>query len=242
MLPISNGVCEWSGGKSSKSYSESVLDDDEQGWDLSISLFAGRNNASVSVSPSINSVGVFTSEKTYSGRVNIKASRSSGYKWDWVYCGYNNGCENYHNCPGHQQVVKVEAAADPENKVIYTTVDYVEIMTVKGREKHLITRKHIGATVTTTVGIEKYASITRGGEAYFWVQEGKKYWETWSEKRTNPAAGPTEGASASVKNYPSVNSRAEILSLTFEHPVEGNDDISTTNSVSYKGVPLRPRR
>ncbi len=243
LMPISNGICEWTGNKGNKSYSNTLLDDDEQGWDLSISLSANSNSASASVTPSIHSVGVFTSEKTYSGTANIKAYRNSGHKWDWVYCSYNNGCENYHNCPGHQQVVSFAAATDNPSKVIYTTVDMAEVMTVWGQEKSLITRKYIGATVDITVGIDKYASMTQGGKAYVWRQNGKKYWETSSKKTTNPIAGASEGISASVVNYKSGDSGAEILSLSFEDPTDPNpdNDFSTTNSVSYTGVPIRPR-
>ncbi len=238
LLPITNGICDWTGGASSKSYSESQLDDDEQGWNLSASLNASASYASGSVSPSIHTAGVFTSETTYSGYANLRAWRSSGQKWDIVYCSYGNGCENYHNCPGHQQAVAFESAEDPESKVIYTTVDMVTVVHVWGEERHWITKKGTGVKAETTVGIDEFSSVTVGGETYTWEENGVKYYAYRSESRTNPDSGPSDGASAQVKNYPSANCGAEVT-FNFEHPIGGQGDISTTNSVSYTGVPLQ---
>lgn len=109
LLPITEGICDWTGDESSKNYSEEQLDDDEQGWYLNASLSATRSSASGSVSPSIHTVEVFTEEETYSGSVNMRAWRDSGFRLGWVYCSFDNGCEDYHNCPGHEQMVPSES-------------------------------------------------------------------------------------------------------------------------------------
>ena len=236
LLPITNGICDWTGGKSSKSYTEEALDAEEQGWKLSASLSAISNSASGSVSPSIHTVGVFTSEKTYSGTANLRAYRNSGFKRGWVYCSYDNGCENYHNCPGHQQMVRSEAAEDPEDKVIFATVDMVMQRFVWGEELHWRTREGTGVTSSVTVRLGDYAEATADKKKFWWVENGVKYWESDSEQRINPKLGNSTGASASVKNY-LTTSCGVYATFNFEHPTDGNDDIQETAvSVSYTGV------
>lgn len=108
-------------------------------------------------------------------------------------------------------------------------------MLVIGRQKSLILGYHIGAEVSTTVGIDEYASKTFGGNTFYWIQNGKKYWEIDKEKRTNPALGESEGAYVNLQNYLTTNCGVET-SFNFEHPIAGEPDIRTSNSVSYTGV------
>ena len=240
LLPITNGICDWTGGKSSKSYTEEALDAEEQGWKLSASLSAISNSASGSVSPSIHTVGVFTSEKTYSGSANLRAYRNSSFKRGWVYCSYNNGCENYHNCPGHQQMVRSEAAEDPEDKVIFATVDMATEVDVWGEELHHKTRKGTGVKSDITVGIEEYLSITSGGNTFSWEENGVRYWRYRSHAATNPTLGNSVGVSAQVESRLTSDCGVDAT-FNFEHPIEGSDDIQETESVSYTGIPLQPR-
>ena len=232
LLPITDGICEWMGSDSSKSYSKSDLDVHEQGWSLSASLSASSGGASASVSPSIHTVGVFTSEETYSGSANVRAWRDAGKRITYYNCAdYCSECSGSGGL-GHPLAVDFESAEDPESKTIFATVDMVTQYQVFGREKHWITRKYVGSTVQTTVGLSDYASATVGGEQYSWTANGVKYWEIRKEDRTNPESGPSEGADASVCNW-SARSGAEA-SFNFEDASDSSiDEVNTSNSVTY---------
>ncbi|MYB93853.1 hypothetical protein F4054_14190 [Candidatus Poribacteria bacterium] len=231
-LPITDGICEWTGNDSSKSYSKSDLDVHEQGWSLSASLSASGGGASASVSPSIHTVGVFTSEKTYSGSANVRAWRNAGKRITYYNCAdYCSECSGSGGL-GHPLVVDFEYDEDPESKTIFATVDMVTQYQVFGREKHSRTREYIGSTVSTTVGIDDYASATMGGEQYSWTENGVKYWEIRKQDRTNPESGPSEGVEASVRNWLARSGAG--ASFNFEDASDSSvDEVSTSNSVSY---------
>lgn len=232
LLPITDGICEWTGNDSSKSYSRTELDDDEQGWSLSASLSASGGGASASVSPSIHTVGVFTSEKTYSGSANVRAWRNAGKRITYYNCAsYCSECSGSGGL-GHPLVVNFEYDEDPKSETIFATVDMVTQYQVWGREKHSRTREYIGNTVLTTVGIGDYASATMGGKQYSWTENGVKYWEIRKKDKTNPESGPSEGTKAGVDNW-LARSGAEA-SFNFEDASDSSvDEISTSNSVSY---------
>lgn len=232
LLPITDGICNWTGDDSSKSYSKSDLDVHEQGWSLSASLSASGGGASVSVSPSIHTVGVFTSEETYSGSANVRAWRNAGKRITYYNCAdYCSECSGS-NGLGHPLVVDFKYDEDPKHETIFATVDVVTQVQVWGREKHLRTREDIGSTVSTTVGIDDYASATMGGEQYSWTENGVKYWEISKDIRTNPKSGPFNGTEAGVDNW-SARSGAEA-SFYFEDASDSAiNEVDTANSVTY---------
>lgn len=238
LLPITDGICEWTGDDSYKSYSKTELDFEEQGWSLSASLSASGHSASGSVSPSIHTVGVFTSATTYSGSANVRAWRSAGHRYELVYCGYP--CDY---CQGHQQAVAFEATEDPENKTIFAKVDMVKMTRVYGKSRTQIWRRGDSTTANTVVSVADYASVTVGGEKFSWTQDGVEYWEERTEEVPDqPSLGDAEGAEAGVDNYPNGDSGAEA-SFDFENPGDdqgSSTDIGDSNSVSYSGIPLQP--
>ncbi len=232
LLPITDAIGNWSGPDSSKSYSRSDLDVHEQGWSLSASLSASSGGASASVSPSIHTVGVFTSEKTYSGSANVRPWRDAGKRITYYNCAdYCSECSGS-NGLGHPLVVDFKYDEDPKHETIFATVDMVTQVQVWGREKHLRTREYIGSTVSTTVGIGDYASATMGGEQFSWTEGGVKYWEISKNNRTNPESGPSNGTEAGVDNW-SARSGAEA-SFDFEDASDSSiNEVNTYNSVTY---------
>ncbi len=127
LLPITNGICSWTGGESSKSYYTNSVNDGK-GWHLSASLSASRSGASSSVSPSIYAYRLFTSSQKYSGSASVEAWRAAytttGGNWhhyprSW-YSGTADPCmdRSYsiqygdYLCNGHPSIVTVPEAVD----------------------------------------------------------------------------------------------------------------------------------
>lgn len=116
LLPITNGICEWTGDKHSKSYTNSSVDIEQiakpgdfhnwskdtqmgRGWFLNASLYAGRWNASAGVFPAIygieDQISSFTPSEVeagggvYGGTANVKTERKSG----WVTIIWSEGAQ-----------------------------------------------------------------------------------------------------------------------------------------------------
>lgn len=232
LLPITDAIGNWSGTDSSKSYSRSDLNVHECGWSLSASLSASGGGASASVSPSIHTVGVFTSEETYSGSANVRAWRNAGRRITYYNCAsYCSECSGSGGL-GHPLVVNFEYDEDPKSETIFATVDMVTQMQVWGRKKHARTRKYLGSVVLTTVSMGEYVSATLGGKQYTWTENGVEYWEVDHNEDTNPASGESKGVDVSVTNW-LARSGAEA-SFNFEDASDSSvDEVSTSNSVSY---------
>lgn len=231
-LSITDAIGDWAGDNNYKSYSKSDLDVHECGWSLSASLSARSGGAAASVSPSIHTVGVFTSERTYSGSANVNAWRNAGKRITYYNCAnYCSECSGS-NGLGHPLVVNFEYDDDPKSETIFATVDMVTQMRVWGKKKHWKTRKFIGSAVSTTVSMGEYASVTASGETYTWTENGVQYWEVDQSEVTNPESGPSKGVDAGVNNW-GARSGANA-SFNFEDASDSSiDEVDTSNSVSY---------
>lgn len=233
LLPITDGICEWTGNDSSKSYYTNSFDDEGKGWHLSASLSASGAGASASVSPSIYGLRAFTEATKFSGTANVRAWRDSGWQMVRVYCrdsqtfyarhGQSTGICIGHNVP-HQVADKTDQNTDPmEEQTIVAEVKEVTIYEVSG-----ITVTDSQSEVFN-VSADVYNSVNIGQE---WTHSSGVSIEI-KAKRSYPdyEEWPSQGQFASVDGCtPTVRSNASV-SFSFQ-------GTSGADSVSYTPPPI----
>ena len=243
LLPITNGICEWTGDQHNKSYYNSSVDIEQEakpndytnwskdtqmgrGWSISASLNASGGGASASVSPSIYGLITFTEATTYGGTANVCASRSE------VTISICPGCGNTHVLPG-----EVKSNQDEERtlgaKVVENGVEYWRMV---GYEIDKRTGQKIEAGAEGKFNVKVVEVTVNTG--YEWTGEnGKKFKE---ESRTiititELVIGDSQGQSVSV----GPNNGPGLLGLPVPAKTGASLDFnfeghSGGNSVSYK--------
>lgn len=250
LLPITNGICSWTGDDSSKSYYTNSVDNGK-GWHLSASLSASRSGASSSVSPSIYAYRLFTSSQQYTGSASVEAWRASytttGGNWhhfprSW-YSGTTDPCMNRsysiqhgdYLCNGHPSIITVPEAVDnnygsgnEDTLLAEVKVGTVTMRHVYGSGVTLKNGQTVIVNGDITVSYNEYLAGRVGG-SYQWTNEnGVTLTETYSEATQLPGMPielPSISQDASVDGDRRADSTADA-SFSF-------DGTGSANSVVY---------
>ena len=246
-LPITNGICEWTGDEQNKSYYNSSVDIEQEakpndygnwskdtqmgrGWSLSASLKASGGGASASVSPSIYGLITFTAAATYGGTANVCASRSE------ATISICPACSDTHVLPGdsnsNEDKVRTLGA-----KVVEIGVEWWEM---RGHEINKKGGHKISGGAEAKFNVKVVEVTVDAG--YEWTTEnGKTFREEERTKitKTELAEGDSQGQSASVGSnmmYCSGPSGSWFISVPAK--TEASLDFhfsghSSGNSVSY---------
>ncbi len=212
ILPVTNGICEWSGDESNKYYYTNSVHIDKQthdspdawsedtkkgrGWHLSANLSASGWGSSAYVSPSIYGVEplvAYPEETTYSGTANVRAWR--------VHTGMNILCDT---C-GSYYLYEVDAAEDKntdvgESQTIAAQVMLKHYVRIFGSQKHKKTGNKILTGVSGTTEVP-FAELTVSA-GYEWQHEsGVTITEDSRESFYKRVRGDTQDQSASISNF-----------------------------------------
>ncbi len=257
MLPISNGVCEWSGDERSKNFYVNSVHLDKKanpnnpdcwssdtkagrGWHLSATLYASFNKAKGEVSPSIYGEKAFDADSTlkFSGTANVRAWHSAVEKVRTTYCTDNQnvrpgGC--YHICWGHQVKVPVEAGEENnwdqgEEQTIVTAVTAQEVAMMT--EVH---RTETDGSITTLSGgiaidIKEVVGLSFGASHAWTGEDGLAHVGKYSRTVTRYREDPEEHQSQSEEIV--VPNGASSGAETFIY----FQSVSDSNSVEYSPI------
>ena len=225
LLPITDGICEWTGDKSSKSYYLNSVHKDKKpnpnnpdawsedtregrGWHLSASLSAGHNEAKASVSPSIYGERAFTEDDRFSGTANVRVWQGSVSEVT-TYCADSQTMYDRHNsyhavCWGHRVRAPVEAdeednMGEGEEQTIVAAVVGKEYAVIIGVE-----RTEVDGTSTTIeggvdVGVKEVVNLSIGASHTWTGEDGLTYNGQFAEKVTRYREDVEERQSQSEK-------------------------------------------
>lgn len=242
LLPITNGICEWTGDESSKSYYTNSVHIDKQanpdnppawsedtrkgrGWHLSANLSASVWGSSAYMSCSIygeKPLVAYTGETTYSGTANVRAWRIATGASIWC-----DTCQGYYD-------YSIEAAEDKntdewEVQTIAAKVKSIRYYHLKGVEydesaEHTIST---GLKASTDVKVAVVEASVETWAEYTWTHESGKTLKADKKIEYNVLEeGDSQSQSAGISNWPALaNSNAET-NFYFE-------GTSSSNSVSY---------
>ena len=212
ILPISNGICEWSGEGNYKTFSNSSVGIEQgrhndmdswskdtrmgRGWWINASLNATGYGADARVSPSIYGIDpdtgkpeAFNRNRSYGGTANVCASRA-----DVTY-------ENCIAC-GETHILKGDAKsnADRQKSIWAKVVEGTEkIDRMYGREISTETGHLVGSSITAKTEVP-FGSV-EADLKYEWTRsDGKKFQEYHREVDTVEVVllGDTEGQEETV--------------------------------------------
>lgn len=224
LLPISEGICDWNGNESNKSYYTNSVHRDKQahpdnpdawsedtrkgrGWHLSATLSASGWGSSANVSPSIYGEGdllAFPEEETYSGTANVRAWRVNVAMS--IQC---NICASYYPYEPYEKnsyySYEVDAAEDKntdvgESQTIAAQVMSKHYVRIHGSEKIKKTGNKISVGVTGKTEVPfAELSVSSG---YEWQHEsGVTLSEDRRESFYKRVTGGTQNQSASISNW-----------------------------------------
>lgn len=190
LMPISNGICEWTGNASNKSYSNSSVDIEQKakpndannwskdtrmgrGWWIVASLNATGYSANASVSPSIYGVDpvtgkpeAFDRKRTYGGTANVCARRNKVTYENCTTCGKT-----------HVLAGDVDSNQDKQKSIwakVAEGTEKVERMT--GNEINKTTGHLVGSGITAQVDVP-FGSVDASVK-YEWTRsDGKTFKE-----------------------------------------------------------------
>ncbi len=228
MLPITSGICEWTGDEQNKSYWNSSVDIEQEakpndfhnwskdtqmgrGWSISASLNASGTGAYANVSPSIYGLIAFTNTETYGGSENVCASISEMTISVCPVCGDTHLIDE-----------DTDSNKDKERTLAAKVVEIeVEWWKMKGNE---ITKKgghkiEGGAEGKFDVKVVE-VSVKAG---YEWTTENGKTFKEYERtkfKRKELAKGDSQGQSASVGSG-SVETYWNVICGGRSAPVDG---------------------
>ena len=167
LLPITNGICEWTGGEHFKSYTNSSVDIEQEakpgdydnwskdtqmgrGWFINASLAAGPYGAYASVSPSIYGISSFNPVEVvagtsgiYGGTANVKAERKKMSVSVCSSCGGSHTYEGDKNSNENQE----------RTLTAKVTADKWYDVTGVGVEQEKQTEHEAGASLTATAEV-----------------------------------------------------------------------------------------
>ena len=237
LLPITNGICEWTGSESSKSFYTNSFDSLGKGWHLYASLSASHTNASASVTPTVYGERAHTEAKTYSGTANVRVYRNSASAGITVFCGQDRALSVHgenSNCWGHHITSAVQEDEEKntdigEEQTIVAKVSGIEYWYITGTA----TTEKDGSSTTIDGFIDvkvKEAVNLHVGAAHTWTSEDSlTYTGTVKEKRSKWREDHSEGQSQSenISNNWAVCGAETCIS--FYH-------VSERNSVEFNPV------
>ena len=267
MLPISDGVCEWSGNTQNKTYTNSSVDVDQgassnsndwskdtqmgRGWWISASLNATGYSAYASVSPSIYGVDSetnrpepFNRARTYGGTANVCVSRKNVTYEYCVFCGET-----------HDLVGAVDSNEDKQRSIWAQVVEgTVTDERMTGKEIDKVTGHLIGSGIEAEVDVA-FGSISANAK-YEWTRsDGKKFKEYKRTAVTKDVIllGDSEDQEASVGTnmmfcygkYPNPGGFMSMpartsASLDFNIGDADNPDVATPRHSSSNSVSYDP--
>ena len=219
LLPITDGLCKWTGNNSSKSFYTNSYDSDGKGWHLSASLSASGSGASVSVSPSVYGVRAHTEATKYSGTANVRAKRHSGIKLDYYYCDYY--CPDCNSGFGHTNPIPVEEFVDQntdpgEEQTIVAEVKQVKFYNITGEATTVVDGQTQTITGTAEVSVADYAAAGYSGSYTWQHSSGVELMEKSKTVYDEMVEWPAQSQSADTgTSYPTVDSEAET-SFSFQ--------------------------
>ncbi len=241
LLPITNGICEWTGDNSSKSYTNSLVDIEEvkswddrsrdaqmgRGWWINASLQAGPMGAYASVSPSIYGLSSFNPVKVYAGDsglyggvATVIAERKS------VSVSVCSVCKGSHSYAGNRR------SNEGQERTLTAKVTAQKVMRVTGisTEQSDQTEHEAGASLTakTEVAAGPYKVQVEATGHYTWTHaDGNKYTEVTrlTEEYYKLKEGTSTGQSRFIgSNYGMVPADTEAsLNFNFEGHSSGNN-------------------
>ncbi len=209
LLPISNGICEWSGDDRTKWYTNSSVDIEQEsqsdydqqsrdtqmgrGWFLNAYLTSGESYASACVDPSIYGLSSFTPAEvatgvgTYGGTANVKVDRKAGT------C---NGC-------GASLAEYVNSNKDQE-RTLTAKVELEKLWDIVGKEVTKENQHEAGtsATARTQVSAGVYDAEVEVTGHYTWTHtDGKRYKEESKTVKDKVVKGTPKGQSRDLYTY-----------------------------------------
>ena len=237
LLPITNGICEWTGDESNQSYyTNSIVENPGsedtlrgRGWHLSASLNSSDSGASASVTPSIYGEKAFTTDTTYSGRAMVEAYREAGWGNVHFYCDTleefyeRHPNYQYKMCGGHYETRWIEAdtkqnTGEGKEQTIATKVVGIEHWVM-----HQVTRTESNGTSTTIGGtadikVSDTVGLSIGANHTWTGANSLSYSGTVQEKRPKYREDESEGQSQSesVDSYETLKCGAYTAIIFYE--------------------------